>query len=75
MCNTTSPRHEHFLLGRTIDGMSTPTLDAIGAALATVEDPEIKKPITELGMVDSVDVSESGHVAVTILLTIAGCPL
>ena len=55
--------------------MSTPTLDAIGAALATVEDPEIKKPITELGMVDSVDVSESGHVAVTILLTIAGCPL
>ncbi|CAM3331398.1 Mrp/NBP35 family ATP-binding protein [Dermacoccus barathri] len=58
-----------------MDGMSTPTLDAIGAALATVEDPEIKKPITELGMVDSVDVSESGHVAVTILLTIAGCPL
>ena len=55
--------------------MSTPTLDAIGAALATVEDPEIKKPITELGMVDSVDVSESGHVAVTIRLTIAGCPL
>ncbi|MGX5694267.1 Mrp/NBP35 family ATP-binding protein [Dermacoccus abyssi] len=55
--------------------MSTPTLDAIGVALATVEDPEIKKPITELGMVDSVDVSESGHVAVTILLTIAGCPL
>ena len=55
--------------------MTTPTLDAIGAALATVEDPEIKKPITELGMVESVDVSESGHVAVTILLTIAGCPL
>ena len=55
--------------------MTTPTLDAIGAALATVEDPEIHKPITELGMVESVDVSESGHVAVTILLTIAGCPL
>ena len=55
--------------------MTTPTLDAIGAALATVDDPEIKKPITELGMVESVDVSESGHVAVTVLLTIAGCPL
>ena len=58
-----------------MEGMTTPTLDAIGAALATVEDPEIHKPITELGMVESVDVSESGHVAVTILLTIAGCPL
>lgn len=55
--------------------MTTPTLDAIGAALATVEDPEIKKPVTELGMVDSVDVSDSGHVAVTILLTVSGCPL
>ena len=58
-----------------MEGMTTPTLDAIGAALATVEDPEIHKPITELGMVESVDVSESGHVAVTILLTIAGFPL
>ncbi len=58
-----------------MEGMTTPTLDAIAAALATVEDPEIHKPITELGMVESVDVSESGHVAVTILLTIAGCPL
>lgn len=58
-----------------MEGMTIPTLDAIGAALATVEDPEIHKPITELGMVESVDVSESGHVAVTILLTIAGCPL
>ncbi|MBC9956047.1 Mrp/NBP35 family ATP-binding protein [Yimella sp. cx-51] len=59
-----------------MDPMSAaPTMDAVRAALATVEDPEIRKPITELGMVESVDISESGHVSVTILLTIAGCPL
>jgi ATP-binding protein involved in chromosome partitioning len=55
--------------------MSTPTHSQITAALATVNDPEIKRPITELNMVDSVVVSESGEVAVTVLLTVAGCPL
>ncbi len=55
--------------------MSTPTVDQITAALAGVQDPEIKRPITELNMVDSVTVSDSGEVAVTVLLTVAGCPL
>ncbi len=45
------------------------------AALATVNDPEIKRPITELGMVDGVEIEESGAVRVTVLLTVAGCPL
>jgi ATP-binding protein involved in chromosome partitioning len=49
--------------------------EALRAALATVNDPEIRKPITELGMVESVECDETGRVAVTILLTIAGCPL
>jgi ATP-binding protein involved in chromosome partitioning len=48
---------------------------AVHAALATVIDPEIRQPITDLGMVDSVDVDASGLAAVTVLLTIAGCPL
>ena len=55
--------------------MSTPTTEQITAALAQVNDPEIKRPITELNMVDSITVSESGEVAVTVLLTVAGCPL
>ena len=55
--------------------MSTPTVEQVQAALATVNDPEIKRPITELGMVDSVEVSETGHVSVQVLLTVAGCPL
>ncbi|BCW76385.1 Mrp/NBP35 family ATP-binding protein [Arthrobacter sp. NicSoilB11] len=48
---------------------------AVNSALATVIDPELRRPITELGMVDSVQVSDDGKVSVAVLLTIAGCPL
>ncbi|KRE84226.1 Mrp/NBP35 family ATP-binding protein [Arthrobacter sp. Soil764] len=54
---------------------STPLAEAVNAALATVIDPELRRPITELGMVDSVHVSDDGKVTVAVLLTIAGCPL
>jgi ATP-binding protein involved in chromosome partitioning len=55
--------------------MTSPALEQINAALATVNDPEIRRPITELGMVESVDVDEAGRVTVRVLLTVAGCPL
>lgn len=55
--------------------MSTPTQQQVMDALAGVNDPEIKRPITELGMVDSVDVADDGSVSVHVLLTVAGCPL
>ena len=55
--------------------MTAVTLDAVQAALVTVHDPEIHRPITDLGMVDSVDIADDGHVSVKILLTIAGCPM
>jgi ATP-binding protein involved in chromosome partitioning len=59
--------------------MSTTTPEQIEpnvrAALATVNDPEIKRPITELGMVDTVRVDLDGTVHVRVLLTVAGCPL
>ena len=48
--------------------------EAIDAALATVNDPEIRRPITELDMVKSVEVS-GGSVHVSIFLTVAGCPM
>ncbi|GIE80161.1 iron-sulfur cluster carrier protein [Actinoplanes philippinensis] len=48
--------------------------DAIQAALATVDDPEIRRPITDLGMVSGFTVSD-GLVKVDLLLTVAGCPL
>ena len=55
--------------------MSTPTVEQLTAALATVNDPEIKRPITDLGMVDALEVDEAGRVRVTVLLTVSGCPL
>ncbi len=55
--------------------MSTPTLEQVQAALAKVNDPEIKRPITDLGMVESVDIAGDGVVSLTVLLTVAGCPM
>lgn len=48
--------------------------EEINSALSRVNDPELRKPITELGMVDSIVID--GDVAkLRILLTIAGCPM
>src|SRR5215207_8629183 len=52
-----------------------PTTEQVTAALATVSDPEIKRPITDLGMVKAVDVAADGKVRVEVFLTVAGCPL
>lgn len=55
--------------------MTTPlTESAVRSALSRVEDPEIGKPITELNMVNTVEV-DGQDVSVEILLTIAGCPM
>jgi ATP-binding protein involved in chromosome partitioning len=56
--------------------MASPlTLDQVTAALATVNDPEIRRPITDLDMVKGVEIAPDGAVAVGIYLTVAGCPL
>ena len=52
-----------------------PTSEQVTTALAGVNDPEIGRPITELGMVKSVSVGSDGAVAVDIYLTVAGCPM
>lgn len=54
---------------------TTPTEDAVRAALATVNDPEIHRPITDLGMVKSIAVAPDGSVDVGVYLTVSGCPL
>ncbi len=51
-----------------------PSRDAIYQALGNVIDPELRKPVTELDMVRDVQIA-AGEVAVTIALTVAGCPL
>ncbi|MDN6658669.1 MAG: Mrp/NBP35 family ATP-binding protein, partial [Acidipropionibacterium jensenii] len=57
--------------------MSTenPLVPLIREALASVVDPEIRRPITDLNMVDEITVDESGRAFVRVLLTVSGCPL
>ncbi len=55
--------------------VSPPSAEQVTTALAGVNDPEIRRPITELGMVKSVGVGPDGRVRVEIYLTVAGCPL
>jgi ATP-binding protein involved in chromosome partitioning len=54
---------------------TVPSVTAVKAALDAVHDPEINRPITELGMVKDVTVAGDGTVQVAVWLTIAGCPL
>jgi ATP-binding protein involved in chromosome partitioning len=54
---------------------SPPTIEQVTQALAGVNDPEIHRPITDLGMVKQVDVATDGSVLVQVWLTVAGCPL
>ncbi|GAB4071318.1 Mrp/NBP35 family ATP-binding protein [Angustibacter speluncae] len=56
-------------------GMPVPTLDALRTALSAVQDPEIRRPITDLDMVKSVEVGADGVVDVAIYLTVSGCPM
>ena len=56
---------------------SHPTItdEQLREALSTVIDPEIRRPITELGMVETAAVDADGLATATILLTVSGCPM
>ena len=49
-------------------------VDQVSEALSKVNDPELHKPITELGMVETITVRD-GVASLKILLTIVGCPM
>jgi ATP-binding protein involved in chromosome partitioning len=49
-------------------------IDQINSELSKVNDPELHKPVTELGMVESVTFND-GLVNLKLLLTIVGCPM
>ena len=51
------------------------TDEQIMERLETVEDPELRMSITELGLVYGVDQDDQGNVEVTMTLTSPGCPL
>ena len=50
--------------------MANPTRDAVLQALTRVIDPELRRPITDLGMVDSIEISDDGVARIGILLTV-----
>ena len=54
--------------------MSEKIIQGIHAALAQVNDPELRRPLPELGMVEAVAVND-GVASVKIKLTISGCPM
>ncbi|MFM7874056.1 MAG: P-loop NTPase [Actinomycetota bacterium] len=54
--------------------MSEAIISAIRAELAKVSDPELHRPITELGMVEQISF-DAGTADISILLTITGCPM
>jgi ATP-binding protein involved in chromosome partitioning len=51
-----------------------PSVDQVREMLSTVLDPEIRRPITELKMVDAITISD-GVVDIRVLLTVSGCPM
>jgi ATP-binding protein involved in chromosome partitioning len=55
--------------------MTSPTEELVSQALSGVLDPEIKRPITDLGMVKSIGIAPDGAVRVEVYLTVAGCPM
>ncbi|TSA20192.1 MAG: MRP family ATP-binding protein [Actinomycetales bacterium] len=54
--------------------MTSEVIAKINQALQGVSDPELHRPLPELGMVKSVEFI-NGVAAITILLTISGCPM
>ncbi len=54
--------------------MPAPSRENVLAALATVNDPEIRRPITDLDMVDEIAI-DGAQVRVRVLLTVSGCPM
>jgi ATP-binding protein involved in chromosome partitioning len=52
-----------------------PLVPQIRQALQRVDDPEIRRPITDLGMVDGIDVDTEGRARIRVLLTVSGCPM
>ena len=51
------------------------TQDQVREALRSVNDPEIGRPIEDIGMLRDIEVLDGGLVRVHVLITIEGCPL
>jgi len=57
------------------DSKPTPELDAVIAAIKTVQDPEIPVDLYELGLIYELDIADDGAVKVVMTLTTPNCPV
>jgi ATP-binding protein involved in chromosome partitioning len=73
--STTSASDQRDSVTRIDSGAALPTEEQVMLALADVQDPEIRRPITDLGMVKNVEIRGDGSVRVDVWLTVSGCPL
>ncbi len=49
--------------------------ERVHRALSSVQDPELRRPLADLGMLSDVTVTDDGRVSVTVKLTVEGCPM
>lgn len=71
----TTPQSDQQSTAQPGASSGAPTTEQVMRALADVQDPEIHRPITELGMVKNVEIAADGSVRVDVWLTVSGCPL
>lgn len=57
------------------EATTRPTLDEINEVLRTVEDPELRMPIMDLGLVYGVEIDDQGMITVDMTLTSPACPV
>jgi ATP-binding protein involved in chromosome partitioning len=71
-----NPLEDHNRTGAAMLRFSRHGLNAeVREAVEAVADPELHRPLGQLGMVRSVSANRSGKVAIEIALTTAGCPM
>jgi metal-sulfur cluster biosynthetic enzyme len=57
------------------EAITRPTEDELRAVLQTVEDPELRMPIVDLGLVYGFEIDDQGMVTVDMTLTSPACPV
>ena len=55
--------------------MALPTEEEIREVLKTVEDPELRMSVVDLGLIYGIKRDDEGNVDITMTLTTPGCPL
>ncbi len=57
------------------DGTTRPTVEELRAVLQTVQDPELRMSIVDLGLVYGIYIDEQGVVTIDLTLTTPACPI